>query len=355
MFEARVAIGERVAVWCAPEYRTRTPVAGAAARSGRVGPGASDDRGVRAVGAAGEPGDHREPRRSRSTPAGGPARPATSPGSRSARSRGPVTGRRVVLPGDPTAIDAAFARWRGHPGDARTEMDRALRLGLIDGVTEVGAAMLDLGCWRTRISTLPPGPDLVTALTQRPDALAPAPVTDPDQALATAWAARDAECRRPGRHRVGQRRPGNHHRPGQGAVLVTGRAVHRPGDAVPELPRPGRDAAHRGRVRAADQRPTAGNAISTARAMTMRLPAHPGSAAGRVDRLRARHGTGLRDRDHHRRGRRRGRGRPAPRRSPRRAAPSPPNNSAAAPSGGSSPATPTAPPTGTAKPGKTAP
>ena len=77
---------------------------------------------------------------------------------------------------------------------ARTEMDRALRLGVIDGITEVGAAMMDLGCWRTRISTLPPGPDLVTALTQRPDALAPAPVSDPDGALGRG-------PRRPGRRR----------------------------------------------------------------------------------------------------------------------------------------------------------
>ena len=98
----------------------------------------------------------------------------------------------MVLPGDPTEVEAAFARWRGHPGTARTETDRAVRLGLLDSITQVGAAIIELGCWRTRISTLPPGPDLVAALTERPDALAPAPVTHPDQALATARAARDA-------------------------------------------------------------------------------------------------------------------------------------------------------------------
>ncbi len=97
----------------------------------------------------------------------------------------------MVLPGDPTEVEAAFTRWRGHPGAARTETDRAVRLGLLDGITQVGAAIIELGCWRTRISTLPPGPELVSALTKRPDALAPAPVTDPHRALATARAAHD--------------------------------------------------------------------------------------------------------------------------------------------------------------------
>ena len=53
--------------------------------------------------------------------------------------------------------------------------------------------MIELGCWRTHIAGLPPGPELVAALARRPDALAPAPLTDPDQALATAVTARNAE------------------------------------------------------------------------------------------------------------------------------------------------------------------
>ena len=64
-----------------------------------------------------------------------------------------------------------------------------MRLGVINEPGEVSEAFLDLGCWRYRISALPPGPELVTALTHRPDALAPAPVNDPDDAL---WAARAA-------------------------------------------------------------------------------------------------------------------------------------------------------------------
>src|SRR6478609_3732346 len=80
-------------------------------------------------------------------------------------------------------------------GGSTTETDRdsARRLGVTPGVSEVGHALIDLGCWRARIAGLPPGPDLVAALGARPDTLAPAPLTDPDQALATAVTARNAE------------------------------------------------------------------------------------------------------------------------------------------------------------------
>jgi hypothetical protein len=53
--------------------------------------------------------------------------------------------------------------------------------------------LIDLGCWRAHVAGLPPGPELVAALARRPDALAPAPQADPDQALRTAVTARNAE------------------------------------------------------------------------------------------------------------------------------------------------------------------
>lgn len=175
MFEPRVAIGERVAVWCAPgvepapRLRVLLPGEGGSVR----------EQAMTAVFVLSMQQTGRKATRT-----------TRNPGRR--RDGRYTAGRRVVLPGDPTEVKAAFARWRGHPGAARTETDRAVRLGLLDGITQVGAAIIELGCWRTRISTLPPGPDLVAALTERPDALAPAPVTDPDQALCTARSARDA-------------------------------------------------------------------------------------------------------------------------------------------------------------------
>ena len=113
-----------------------------------------------------------------------------------------------------------------------------------------------------------------------------------------------------GRHRVGQRRPGIRHRPRPGAVLATGRAIHRPGDVVPELPRPGGNAADRGRIRVADQRRHRRERDQHRPDHEHPPSPHPGSATGRVDRLRARDGPGVRHQYHHTAGRRRGRGRP---------------------------------------------
>ncbi len=197
-----MAIGERVAVWRAPgvepapRLRVLLPGRGGSVREQAMA--AVFVPSVQQTGrrSAGRPVGRLSQSQSKSQSGPGPSRAASgSLGTRSrgTRSRAPISGRRtVVLPGDPTDVDAAFARWRGHPGAARTETDRAVRLGLLDGITQVGAAMIELGCWRTRISTLPPGPDLVAALSERPDELAPAPVTDPDQAVATARSARDA-------------------------------------------------------------------------------------------------------------------------------------------------------------------
>ena len=94
--------------------------------------------------------------------------------------------RRVVFPGEPTPRQAAWAQFQGHPGGGPPERDRARRLGLIGDITEVTEAWLELGSWRTRIRDTPPGPALVAAVADRPDALAPAPLNDPNQALAIA-------------------------------------------------------------------------------------------------------------------------------------------------------------------------
>ena len=56
---------------------------------------------------------------------------------------------------------------------------------------EVGDALIDLGCWRQRISSMPVGPRLVDELANRPDALAPPPLRDPDRALAIAATGRE--------------------------------------------------------------------------------------------------------------------------------------------------------------------
>ena len=92
-------------------------------------------------------------------------------------------------------MDTAREAFLGHRGGVSTETDRDTghRLGLTPGVTEVGHALIELGCWRAHVAALPPGPDLVTALAGRPDRLAPAPLTDPDEALQTAVTARNAE------------------------------------------------------------------------------------------------------------------------------------------------------------------
>jgi len=96
----------------------------------------------------------------------------------------------VVLPGDPTELEITWTKLCGHPTDGTHEPDRAKRLQLTTEVSELSDAVIELGCWRQRISNLPPGPELVAELTQRPDRLAPSPLSDPDQALQDAVTAR---------------------------------------------------------------------------------------------------------------------------------------------------------------------
>ena len=88
-----------------------------------------------------------------------------------------------MLPGDPTDLEITWSKICGHPSDGTHEPGRARRLGLTNPPSELSDAIIELGCWRQRISALPPGPELVTELTHRPDRLAPALLTDPDQAL----------------------------------------------------------------------------------------------------------------------------------------------------------------------------
>gem|GEM_PF-3355376 len=153
-----VAAGERIAVWrpntVEPEARLRVLL-----------PGEGTSARQRAAASVFVPS----------------VQQATERGGRS-------TGRRVVVrPGDPTGADLAMAWLRGHPGSSPVEAERARRLGLIPRrVTEVGDALVELGCWRSRVESLAPGPDLVAALADRPDTLAPAPLNDPDEALAVA-------------------------------------------------------------------------------------------------------------------------------------------------------------------------
>ena len=186
MFTPTVAVGERVALWSPggvepdPRLRVLLPGEGASARAR-----AATAEFVPSVQQASRPG----------RPTAGARRRAKA-GPSAGRQGRSATGRRtVVLPGDPSPMDTALAEFLGHRGGMASETDRdtGRRLGVTSGVTEVGLALIELGCWRTRISDQPPGPDLVAALAGRPDQLAPAPVTDPDEALTTAVNARTAE------------------------------------------------------------------------------------------------------------------------------------------------------------------
>ena len=175
MFNPRVVFGERAAVWSAggvdcaePRLRVLLPGSGPGvrerARSAEYLPSIQDDR-----------------RRRRSRSGQGPeSRPFTAvvreppAGGRRASQRG----RRVVLPGDPTELEQAWTALTGHPGSGPVETERARRLGLARELTEAFAAVYDLQHWQQRVTTLPPGPELVAALADRPDELAPSPVSD---------------------------------------------------------------------------------------------------------------------------------------------------------------------------------
>src|SRR6478752_714419 len=131
MFTSTVATGERVALWSPggvePEPRLRVLLPGEG-ESGRAQ--AATARFVPSVQqVSGRPAG-----RGSSRPAGG-ARPAKGAG---ASTRRPGGGHRsVVLPGDPSRMDAARAAFLGFGGAESTETDRdsARRLGVTPGVS----------------------------------------------------------------------------------------------------------------------------------------------------------------------------------------------------------------------------
>ena len=142
MFTSTVAAGEWVALWSPggvepdPRLRVLLPGSGASTRAKAV-----TARFVPSVQQAARPGRSTTGRRTTAT-------------------------RMIARPGDPTPTDAARAAFLGHPGGTPSETDResARRLGVTPGVSEVGHALIELGCWRAHIAALPPGPELVTAV-----------------------------------------------------------------------------------------------------------------------------------------------------------------------------------------------
>src|SRR6478609_1200252 len=179
MFTSMVATGERVAVWSPggvepePRLRVLLPGEGGSARAQ-----AATAVFVPSVQQASRPG----------RTAQGAGRRAKAGPSSVRPGRSAVGRRSVVLPGDPSRMDVARVEFLGPDCGAPTETDRETgrRLGVTPGASEVGHALIELGCWRAHVAGLPPGPELVTALAGRPDALAPAPLTDPDAALRAA-------------------------------------------------------------------------------------------------------------------------------------------------------------------------
>jgi hypothetical protein len=169
MFNPKVVFGERAAVWSAggvdcAEPRLRVLLPG-------LGPGVRD----RARSAEFVPSiqhDRRRPRGRKGQES--ESRPFTAavrePGT---GARAPRHARRVALPGDPSDVDQAWTALAGHPGSGPVETERVQRLGLGPGLTEALAAVYDLQYWQRRVTVLPPGPELVAALADRPDELAP--------------------------------------------------------------------------------------------------------------------------------------------------------------------------------------
>jgi hypothetical protein len=169
MFNPKVVFGERAAVWFAggvdcAEPRLRVLLPG-------LGPGVRD----RARSAEFVPSiqhDRRRPRGRKGQES--ESRPFTAavrePGT---GARAPRNARRVALPGDPSDVDQAWTALAGHPGSGPVETERVQRLGLGPGLTEALAAVYDLQYWQRRVTVLPPGPELVAALADRPDELAP--------------------------------------------------------------------------------------------------------------------------------------------------------------------------------------
>jgi hypothetical protein len=169
MFNPKVVFGERAAVWSAggvdcAEPRLRVLLPG-------LGPGVRD----RARSAEFVPSiqhDRRRPRGRKGQES--ESRPFTAavrePGT---GARAPRNARRVALPGDPSDVDQAWTALAGHPGSGPVETERVQRLGLGPGLTEALAAVYDLQYWQRRVTVLPPGPELVAALADRPDELAP--------------------------------------------------------------------------------------------------------------------------------------------------------------------------------------
>jgi hypothetical protein len=183
MFNPRVVFGERAAVWSRagvddtePRLRVLLPGQGTSvrdrARSAEFIPYIQQDR-RRPRGRGGKLSD---------------SRPFTD-AVRGPRATGSGRALRLVLPGDPSELDRAWTSLRGHPGGGPADSARVQRLGGGKGAIESLAAVYDLQYWQRRVATLPPGPDLVAVLADRPDELAPGPGTDTGAAaVPSRWA-----------------------------------------------------------------------------------------------------------------------------------------------------------------------
>src|ERR1700712_1464445 len=181
MFTKGFGAGERIAVWRSDGAQALTPP-----RVRVLLPGDGPSVRDRAAGAQYVPSIQQASRRRRTRVNTGPGRSGNSTRRPEAQVLCGVT-----LPGDPTPMEAARLAY-GMPAELPTDADRtsAERLGVVGIEAEIGDALIDLGCWRQRIRSSPVGPALIHELADRPDALAPPPLRDPDRALAIAVTAR---------------------------------------------------------------------------------------------------------------------------------------------------------------------
>ena len=94
-------------------------------------------------------------------------------GSNSARPNERAADDGLVLPGDPTPTQLAWHSLTGNPGVFPADYDRVERLGLFQDPTPVFTAAIELANWRREVAALPPCPELVGVLANRPNTLAP--------------------------------------------------------------------------------------------------------------------------------------------------------------------------------------
>jgi hypothetical protein len=191
MFITRYLSGERAMSWRPdtmepePTVRVMLPGAGqsvqARARSAEFVPS------IQATGGRARGAGSRPPGQARN---GGQSRLGAA-GAGSGSSRRPAT-RRVILSGDLTPHQVAWQKFSGNPSAIPMDCERMQSLGLSTGLTPVFVAAMDLSQWRHRGGALPPGPELVSLLADRPDTLAPAPVAAPERAAQVASDARRA-------------------------------------------------------------------------------------------------------------------------------------------------------------------